>query len=266
MAARTTFKISDEVRDVLARSTITATTVTLPPGQLERKLYEQVNKALAGAGGKWSRKAGAHVFERDPREALGLAVETGKATNVRATLQAYYTPPALARRVVELSGVKAGDRVLEPSIGEGALAVAVLERVGLDVAIVAYDIDAVALYKAADCLDGRVSKAFLKCQDFLAAEPYSDSLYDVIVMNPPFTADADIRHVTHAWEFVKPGGTLVAIMWPAWHRSPSTAAQRAFADLVESVDGEVEDVPAGTFEHTDVATVIVKMRKPGAEQ
>jgi len=32
MAARSTFKISDEVRDVLARSTITATSVKLPDG------------------------------------------------------------------------------------------------------------------------------------------------------------------------------------------------------------------------------------------
>ena len=50
MPARTTFKISDAVRDVLARSVITATSVRLPPGQLNRKLYEQVNKTLEGAG------------------------------------------------------------------------------------------------------------------------------------------------------------------------------------------------------------------------
>lgn len=274
MAARTTFKISDEVRDVLARSVITATSVTLPPGQLERKLYEQVNKALAGAGGKWSRKAGAHVFERDPRETLGLAVETGEATNVRATLQAYYTPPALARRVVELSGVKAGDRVLEPSVGEGALVLALAEAVGPDFDLVAYDIDETACQKCGPVLSDKVDNWALYRRDFLEVrtDDADDPLavvkpgkvlrpVDVVVMNPPFTGDADVRHVTHAWEFVKPGGTLVAIMWPAWHQSPSTAAQRAFAALVRSVGGEVEDVPAGTFEHTDVATVVVKMRK-----
>lgn len=49
------------MRDVLARSTITATSVKLPEGQLERKLYEQVNKALAGSGGRWDRKSGTHA-------------------------------------------------------------------------------------------------------------------------------------------------------------------------------------------------------------
>jgi hypothetical protein len=49
MSARVSFKVSDEVREVLARSTITPTSVKLPDGQLERKLYESVNKVLAGA-------------------------------------------------------------------------------------------------------------------------------------------------------------------------------------------------------------------------
>ena len=132
MAARTTFEISDEVRDVLARSTITATSVKLPSGQLERKLYEAVNKALEGAGGRWDRKSKAHLFDRDPREVLGLAVETGKAVNLRTKLQAFYTPPELAEKMVAASGIanhravvraRANDRfgrplVLEPSVGE----------------------------------------------------------------------------------------------------------------------------------------------------
>ena len=99
MAARSAFHITDTVRDVLARSTITATSLTLPE-QLDRKTYDAVNKALSGAGGRWDRKAKAHVFNRDPREVLGLAVETGKATNVRTKLQAFYTPALLADRVI----------------------------------------------------------------------------------------------------------------------------------------------------------------------
>lgn len=124
MAARSTFKISDDVRDVLSRSTITATTVTLPPKQLERKLYEAVNKALSGAGGKWNKKAGAHVFVRDPREVLGLAVETGEAVNLKTKLQAFYTPKPLAKRMVKAATLKHGYRVLEPSMGGGALVLA----------------------------------------------------------------------------------------------------------------------------------------------
>ena len=77
MAARTTFKISDEVRDVLARSTITETSVKLPPGQLERKLYEQVNKALTGSGGRWDRGERRGAGEVLPGHDRSLAASQG---------------------------------------------------------------------------------------------------------------------------------------------------------------------------------------------
>jgi 16S rRNA G1207 methylase RsmC len=35
--------------------------------------------------------------------------------------------------------------------------------------------------------------------------------YDRILMNPPFANGADIKHILHAIELLKPGGRLVAI-------------------------------------------------------
>jgi len=254
------------VRDVLARSTITATTVTLPE-QLDRKTYDAVNKALAGAGGKWSRKDKAHVFDRDPREVLGLAVETGKATNVRTKLQAFYTPAPLADRVVAAAVaagcIKHGSTVLEPSAGEGALALAAIHRAAVSVTM--YDIDEVALARARDATSKVVASSggsvCVGLHDFLHVVPAPT--YDAVLMNPPFTRGADIAHVTHAWGFVRPGGVLVAIMSPHFQHA-STKAAIAFRALLESLGNrvETEDIPAGTFEHTGVATVLVLMRKP----
>lgn len=292
MAARSTFKISDAVRDVLARSTITATTVTLPPEQLERKLYTEVNKALEGAGGKWNRSKKLHVFERDPREALGLAVETGKATNIRTALQAFYTPDVLADRVVAATGIardpvvvaaKAGKRtgrpvVLEPSVGAGALACAVIRATGGHAFIQAYDIDPVACAAASKAIPAALreqvrlqTRDVAELQlgysvaevDFLKVSRRDSICFDYIVMNPPFAGGADIRHVTHAYSLLDDGGVLAAIMWPAWQ----TAETRAAADfrvLYRSAGGTIEDIPGGTFEHTDMATVLVVLRKPAA--
>ncbi len=136
-----TFTISPEVRDVLARSSIDETSVKLPE-QLARDLYVQVDKVLKGAGGKWNRKAGAHLFERDPRELLGLAVETGEATNIQQQLQQFFTPDALADRMVrELGELPANFAdVLEPSAGNGQLVRAVM-RAHPTARVVAWDID-----------------------------------------------------------------------------------------------------------------------------
>ena len=261
MSARATFKVPDDVRAVLARSTIDAVSVRLPAEQLERSLYEKVNKVFAAAGGKWNRKSGAHVFDRDPREAIGLAVEAGQALNIRTKLQAFYTPDDLAQRVVKAANVKHGMMVLEPSAGEGALVVAALRLAA--VAVVAYDIDAVALAKAvvaADkvALDGGGSVRADVCDFLTIAMP---PVFDAVIMNPPFTRGADMAHVTHAWRFVKPGGVLVAIMSPSFQHTNTTAAKAFRSLLTTAVVHDVEEIPAGTFEHTNIATLLVTMRK-----
>src|SRR3990167_5237455 len=140
-----TFTIPDAVRDILAQAIIDETSVTLNCGQLDRKLYEAVNKVLVAAGGKWNRKVASHIFPRDPREALGLAVATGVAINEQQAKQAFYTPQWLAEDIVrDEMHIEPGDTVLEPNAGYGALALAAshyTERANIR----CYDTDALAI-------------------------------------------------------------------------------------------------------------------------
>jgi hypothetical protein len=50
-------KIEQAVIAVLARCETNDNTLYLPFGQLDRKLYVAVNKALEAIGGKWNRSA-----------------------------------------------------------------------------------------------------------------------------------------------------------------------------------------------------------------
>jgi len=109
-------KVTGEVLGVLKRATITDNVLILPPGQLARPLYEAVNKALVNAGGRWNKGAKGHVFPSDPRPKLGLMLETGVSVDTKKKLQAFYSPAAVAARVVELAEVS-GQNVLEPSAG-----------------------------------------------------------------------------------------------------------------------------------------------------
>lgn len=296
------FKITEEVRDVLSRCEITpangAWYVNITE-QLDRKLYLAVNKVLEGAGGKWTKALGLHVFTRDPRLDLGLAVDYGVAIDRKQALQSFYSPPAVAKRAVELLEVEEGIakikddlvslRVLEPSIGRGALVQALYEaHPEHRLWVVGYDVDPEAL---AACARDDLGDA-LHEKDFLAQDPGQlppgatedeeveawgrDIGYDRVLMNPPWTKGQDIAHVLHALRFLKPGGVLVAIM-PASaepcfiFRDGSTAAvtrsttkaRREWDRACLEHRAEWFPLPEGSFREigTDVRCGIVRMRK-----
>jgi|SRR5579872_947937 len=251
MAAKYTTKIDDDVMSVLRRSGIACNMLTLPE-QLDRALYVKVDKVLKAMGGKWNRGKKAHVFASDPRDVLGLAMETGSITDTAKKLQQFFTPEALAADVVERAHILPGMRVLEPSAGSGSL-----------VSEIEFWTDASNIHcvelddKLVENLRARGYSVLQK--DFLTVDP--SPVYDRVVMNPPFAGDQDVRHVTHAIKFLKSGGILVAIMG-AGMKSNEWKETREFRKLVEALGGTIEDLPEGSFKDsgTMVNTVLVTVK------
>ncbi len=261
---------------MLERSEIGDYFVKLPE-QLDRKSYEEVNKILVTAGGKWNRAAKAHVFTRNPREVLGLALESGEITDEKKLRQAYYTPDDLARRLVDLYLRKhlhgaPERRVLEPSCGAGAFVQAILDT-NLSLKLDIFDIDAQALEQA----KARVAPIpytaeinIAKQQDFLEiGEGLLEDRYWAIVMNLPFTNNQWAKHLLHAWNFLAPGGRLLAIL-PSSAKGAHNSATKMVKEVgtliwkYTTMPGVVEDLPKGTFKESgaDVQTVVVVLQKP----
>src|SRR5690606_35169574 len=117
------------VLDVLASAEVADNAVRLTCGQLDRKTYLAVNEALESIGGKWNRKAKAHLFNIDPSEQLETIILTGTIQPPQS-FDFFPTPPELAARVVDLAQLRGGLTVLEPSAGDGALADACAAIVG----------------------------------------------------------------------------------------------------------------------------------------
>jgi predicted RNA methylase len=221
-------EIPEEVLAVLRRAVIEARTLRIVE-QLDRKLYTSVNKILEAAGGKWDRKAKAHMFGDDPRKILCLdagTIDTGAASNeaiahavangvhrgLAPTL--FPTPSELATRMVDLAQIPLGARVLEPSAGTGCLLAAFPGVVPFGAArqtwceVVAVEqLQTLATHLKLSGLAQRVI-----CGDFLECDDDDKmGLFDRIIMNPPFDSGADIKHIVHALTFLKPGGRLVAL-------------------------------------------------------
>jgi len=252
--------IDEETMDVLKRSTITETSVTLPPGQLERSLYTKVNKVLETAGGKWNKKAKAHVFPEDPKEALGMAIDKGAILDTKKATQAFYTPPEIARTVIQHASISHGHHVLEPSAGKGNIAVHLwpdgigthpINRGGRTLLI---ENDP----KSCEVLRKEFDPDHVLEQDFLTVIPNPATGFDRVVMNPPFTGGQDIEHVTHAFKFLKPGGRLVAITSPSW-QTKQDKKSATFRQLVEDHGRIAEEFSEGSFKESgaNVRTLLV---------
>lgn len=74
----------------------------------------------------------------------------------------------------------------------------------------------------------------------------TDSGYDRILMNPPFSDRRDAEHVRHAYELLRPGGRLVALMGEGVFFGQDKKAV-AFREWLDSVNGTSEKLAEGTF-------------------
>lgn len=164
-------------------------------------------------------------------------------TAVSKDLQYYPTPAAIVKTIIGgLYNVK-GQRVLEPSCGCGRFMDA-LRASGADV--VGCEVDPV---RAAMCeaKGHRVMR-----MNFLETVPTPD--FDRVVMNPPFYGRHYAKHVRHALKFLKPGGTLTAIL-------PITA--RHDHGQLDDLNPRWSDLPVGSFSEsgTNINTTVATIAK-----
>ncbi|KNC11551.1 restriction endonuclease subunit M [Pantoea sp. RIT-PI-b] len=245
-------RVDNEVLNVLSACQCEGNNLILT-GQLDRNLYTRTNKVIEAAGGKWNRKAKAHVFDIDAAERIEQIILTGDVVVPKDDFEFFPTPPDVVRHVIHLADIGDGMKVLEPSAGQGAIAKAAHEAAA-DVMIDMYELMP-ANNDALHALNLRLS-GIGKPVDFLTIEPAP--IYDRVVMNPPFGRQADIKHVTHALKFLKPGGQLVSVMASSvTFRSNKLTSD--FRQLIEERGGHIEDLPEGAFKSsgTMVNTVIV---------
>ncbi|MCK9571513.1 SAM-dependent methyltransferase [Candidatus Pacearchaeota archaeon] len=247
-----TTKLSEEVLAVLSAASIEGNCVKLTGDRLDRTLYQDVNKALEAIGGKWNRRAQGHIFASDPEEALDNAILTGEVTP--PSKNGYFpTPTAIVMKLCDLADIRPGQFVLEPSAGQGAISTELYHRGAKVFACELLEANRKVLMG-----DGMPSISLFAEPDFMKLE--TSLIFDRVVMNPPFEKRQDVLHVKRAFSMLKPGGKLVSIM-SAGVKFRDDALGREFREFVELHDGEIGDLPDGSFEEsgTGVNTVIVVM-------
>ncbi len=159
--------------------------------------------------------------------------------------QFYPTPQHLVEQLADLAGIEPGHHVLEPLAGTGAIA-RYLAELGAVVDCVEVDPGAAQGIQEAGWARNVITG------DFLHRPRRAD--YDAVVMNPPFAKRQDLKHISHAEGFVRPGGRLVAVM-SAGIAFWTDRAAAEFRQHVQEAGGTIEPLPDDTFH-----SVGIKMR------
>ena len=157
-----------------------------------------------------------------------------------------FTPPALAKRLIALAGICKASRVLEPEAGIGSIADAAKE--------ITDNVDCIE--RMTDfCEILKLKKHHVIANDLLTVEAVQ--IYDAVVMNPPFSEECE--HIKKAFDFVRPGGSLVAVCSNSipWK---STRKYEQFRDWLSEHSHSTEKCHA-KFEMTDVYTVVLRIKK-----
>ena len=250
--------IAPEVLDVLKRCETSDKLLRLP-GQLDRRLYVQVNQVLELLGAEWSKRDRAHVFHNgdDASEVVASAIQAGEVTDFKKLYQFFETPDVLAARMVQLAEVDSRQRVLEPSAGGGAI-ITQIRRLcpELENPIAYFELEAAR----ARALASRPGVKFCG-YDFLAHPP--KPIYERIIANPPFRSGQDVDHVTRMYEWLAPEGRIVTITSPGWTYR-SDVRHSTFRLWLDEGGHYREELPAGTFaaSGTEVRALLLIINKP----
>lgn len=248
-------RISTDVLSQLSLAVATERDIRLVE-QMDRALYTKVNKILEAAGGKWNKKEKVHVFPNNNAIArLEQMLTTEQIEIPKDEFNFFPTPKPIVDIMLQKAGIEKGMSVLEPSAGQGAIAVPARD---LGAFVVCYDLLPDNYEKLIEI--GGFGEVHLA--NFLGIVP-GKGKFDRVLMNPPFSAQRDLLHVRHAFDFLLPGGILVAVVGAgvSFRLNRLTMDFRAW---VKSLNGNIVPLPEGSFKEsgTMVNTCLLFLKKP----
>jgi predicted RNA methylase len=178
----------------------------------------------------------------------------------------YPTPADVAAEMLDPLDLR-GRIVLEPSAGSGNLIRACLERGASEVF---WCEQAPQLQAILSAIPGAIP-----CRprsDFLQVQPEEVSHIDMVVMNPPFSADE--RHILHAWQIAPPGCEIVALCnwsilddrsYRSLHDRNWRRQQQELSHLIEAYGSQASlgAAFADAERATNVYVGLVRLTKPG---
>lgn len=252
-------QITEDVLAVLSTVEIKGSTVKITE-QLDRKIYLAVNDVLMRIDGKWNKKAKAHIFNADPTNLLNTVIESGML-DPKVKTGYFPTPPEIVDKMIELADLDRKHLILEPSAGQGHIADEICSKTGLHPhEIIVCEILPENRYILKE--KGYVPEE-MKFLSYAEQMTLVDGEFDKILMNPPFERQADITHVTKAFNLLAPDGILVTIMSAGVLFRNNNKTTEFRENIMEPYGTYLDRLPDGAFKAsgTMVNTILLRLER-----
>lgn len=167
------------------------------------------------------------------------------STEVTRDLQFYWTPGAAIDEVLRRLDLQSGDKIVEPSCGDGRILDVLAKWHKGDgpydrrLPLVCTGIE----YDASRAATSRAKGHHVMTANFLQVQP--EPIFDKVIMNPPFHGKTYVKHLKHALKFSREGGVLVCIMPATAHYDHKTTMGQWFDLPVGSFSEAGTNVPTG---------------------
>lgn len=195
-------------------------------------------------------------IDKDPAAAARDAIKDREEALRFVKIPGFFpTPRALINRMMAEADIAPGLKVLEPSAGKGDIADAVRTA---GCAVLCFEVSP----SLADLC--KLKGHEVVCGDFLASAAVAN--FDRVLMNPPFERGQDMQHVRRAFEWLRPGGRLVAIVSAAVMQDRAEGFRAwayKYGTVTPNEGGEFQGREA--FRETGVRTCLVVLDMPMAE-
>lgn len=168
----------------------------------------------------------------------------------------YPTPPDVASEMLDPLDLR-GKVVLEPSAGSGNLVQECLQRGAAEVLTIEPEPKLRVILAA-------IANSHVIGNDFLATTAEEISHVDMVVMNPPFSADE--AHILHAWDIAPPGCEIVSLA--NWHTIDGyyfTSKQIQILKIIEAYGTKenLGDCFSDAERTTKIDIGLLRLTKPG---
>lgn len=229
--------------------------VLRPENKLTDSEYNELKPVIESMGGHWREKVHGFTFPIDTSHTKAYTEKSEKT-------QFFPTPKAVAKRLIELSEIDKHSPhdhpfILEPSAGQGSLLDALPTHINQREYVVEPDAENAEVLRSKGHLVEETT-----FENFYKSHKKQLGTLDYVFMNPPFSESRDALHTMMAFDFLKEGGVLLAVVSENSMYYENDAS-RKFKHWLLDKHAYIEEIPYGTFKEsgTNIDTVIIKVVK-----